>query len=309
MKTLDVMVVGEIYIDHVLSGFERWPAAGEEVHSEEYTREIGGGAAITSSGLSKLGKSVGLIGVIGHDDADWVQRRLSEFGVTCEGLRKLPGSTGVTLSVSTREDRSFFTHTGVNRQLPAALLEPTLLATLTLARHVHFAMPLPRTVAETILPALSAAECTTSLDVGYQPTWLADKSNHATCQAVDYLLPNEQEAALLSGGSTPEHYFGLARTLGLRNALLKLGARGAMGENEGTRITVSPPAVVAVDSTGSGDAFDAGFLDARLEGAGIQESLRRACICGALSTRMPGALGGLPSRAELWKTYRQTYGS
>ena len=309
MKTLDAVVVGEVYIDHVMSGFERWPAPGEEVVTDRYTRELGGGAATTACGLARLGKSVGLIGVIGQEDADWVKRRLSDFGVTCEGLRKLTGRTGVTLSVSTREDRSFFTHPGVNRQLPAELPAPGMLAALTRARHVHFAMPLTRAVAESILPAIAATGCTTSLDVGYQPAWLADERNHSTCQAIDYLLPNEQEAALLSGGSTPEAYFGFARKLQLRSSVLKLGARGAMGWSDGGLVAVSPPKVVAVDSTGSGDAFDAGFLDARLDGAGMEESLRRGCICGALSTRKAGALSGLPSREELWTTHGQTYGS
>jgi sugar/nucleoside kinase (ribokinase family) len=161
-----------------------------------------------------------------------------------------------------------------------------------------------------ILPALSAAGCTSSLDVGYQPAWLAEEANHATCQAVDYLLPNEKEAALLCGGETPAEYFAFARNLRMRSGILKLGARGAMSAgNLGPAITVSPPKVVAIDSTGSGDAFDAGFIDALLEGANEEERLRRACICGALSTRVPGALGGLPNREELWSIYEQTYGS
>jgi sugar/nucleoside kinase (ribokinase family) len=85
--------------------------------------------------------------------------------------------------------------------------------------------------------------------------------------------------------------------------------RGAAGNAGGLPIAVSPPKVVAIDSTGSGDAFDAGFIDALLEGANEEERLRRACICGALSTRVPGALGGLPNREELWSIYEQTYGS
>ena len=313
MKIWDVTVVGEIYIDHVMSGFETWPEPGEEVTTEHYTREIGGGSAITACGLSRLGKSVNLVGVIGNDDAPWVERRLADFGVTAQGLRRISGATGITLSVSTREDRSFFTHVGVNRRLSQELLTPETLRSLTQARHVHFAMPLPRSLAATILPALAEAGCTTSLDVGYQPGWLTDEANYATCQAVDYLLPNEKEAALLSGGGTPADFFAFVRKVRMRNGVLKLGARGAMsdvGVAAGVDpILVSPPKVVAIDSTGSGDAFDAGFIDALLEGANQDERLRRACICGALSTRVPGALSGLPNREELWSIYEQTYGS
>jgi sugar/nucleoside kinase (ribokinase family) len=170
-------------------------------------------------------------------------------------------------------------------------------------------MPLPRTLAAQILPALAEAGCTSSLDVGYQPAWLTDETNHATCQAVDFLLPNEKEAALLSGGGTPDDFFAFARKLQMRSSILKLGARGAMSNADGLTIAVSPPKVVAIDSTGSGDAFDGGFIDALLEGATPEERLRRACICGALSTRVPGALGGLPNREELWSIYEQTYGS
>jgi sugar/nucleoside kinase (ribokinase family) len=313
MKIWDVTVVGEIYIDHVMSGFETWPGPGEEVTTEHYTREIGGGCATTACGLSRLGKSVNLVGIIGDDDTPWLERRLADFGVTAQGLRRIAGPTGVTLSVSTREDRSFFTHIGVNRRLSEELLRPDTLVSLTRARHVHFAMPLPRALAATILPALTEANCTSSLDVGYQPAWLTDEANHATCRAVDYLLPNEKEAALLSGGETPADFFAFARKLQMRSGILKLGARGAMSDVVGDAgsgpIAVSPPKVVAIDSTGSGDAFDAGFIDALLEGANEEERLRRACICGALSTRVPGALGGLPNREELWSIYEQTYGS
>jgi sugar/nucleoside kinase (ribokinase family) len=309
MKIWDVTVVGEIYIDHVMSGFESWPGPGEEVATDRYTREVGGGSATTACGLSRLGRSVNLVGVIGHDDALWVERRLAQFGVAGQGLRKIAGSTGVTLSVSTREDRSFFTHTGVNRQLSQELLTPDILAVLTQARHVHFAMPLSRALAARILPALTEAGCTSSLDVGYHPAWLTDGANYATCQAVDYLLPNEKEAALLCDADTPTEFFAFARELGLHRAVLKLGARGAMGDADGLIVAVDPPKVVALDSTGSGDAFAAGFIDALLEDANTQERLRRACICGALSTRVPGALGGLPDRDELWSIYEQTYGS
>jgi sugar/nucleoside kinase (ribokinase family) len=309
VKIWDVTVVGEIYIDHVMSGFETWPRPGEEVASDHYTREIGGGCATTACGLSRLGKSVNLVGVIGNEDAPWLERRLADFGVTDQGLRRVSGPTGVTLSVSTREDRSFFTHIGVNHRLSNELLAPETLVSLTRARHVHFAMPLPRALAAMILPALTEAGCTSSLDVGYQPAWLTDETNYATCQTVDHLLPNEKEAALLSGGETPADFFAFARKLRMRSAILKLGARGAMSDVDGVTVAVSPPKVVAIDSTGSGDAFDAGFIDALLEGANEEERLRRACICGALSTRVPGALGGLPNREELWSIYEKTYGS
>jgi sugar/nucleoside kinase (ribokinase family) len=70
-----------------------------------------------------------------------------------------------------------------------------------------------------------------------------------------------------------------------------------------------PPVVDVVDTTGAGDAFDAGFIDALLDDAEPEDCLRRACICGGLSTRVAGALGALPNRKELRKVYEETYTS
>jgi len=59
------------------------------------------------------------------------------------------------------------------------------------------------------------------------------------------------------------------------------------------------PSVSVVDTTGAGDAFNAGFIDALLDGAPPQQIIERACICGAMSTRALGALSALLSREEL----------
>src|ERR1700761_7590976 len=114
MKKFDLVVVGEIYVDHVLTGFTQWPQPGEESYAQDYALELGGGAAITACALARLGRSVSLIGVIGETERAWVDRRLSDFGVSCSGLRTTGERTGITVSVSSRVDRSFFTYLGAN---------------------------------------------------------------------------------------------------------------------------------------------------------------------------------------------------
>ena len=56
----DVAVAGEIFADHVFSGFARWPQPGEELFTDSYVREVGGGAAITACGLTRLGRRYAL---------------------------------------------------------------------------------------------------------------------------------------------------------------------------------------------------------------------------------------------------------
>ena len=110
-------------------------------------------------------------------------------------------------------------------------------------------------------------------------------------------MPNAREAAVLSGSA--EQYIAQCRTLGLRNALVKLGREGAVMLRDGVEYRTGSPDVTVVDTTGAGDVFDAGLIDALLDNRPPEELLRQACACGALSTRAPGALRALPSREDV----------
>ena len=105
MKRWDVAVVGEVYADHVFSGFQHWPAPGEEVHAQHYVRELGGGTVNTACALARLQHRVRLIGLIGEADRNWFETRLQNFGVSADGLRDDPLGTGLTVSGSTSEAR------------------------------------------------------------------------------------------------------------------------------------------------------------------------------------------------------------
>ncbi|HMJ62655.1 MAG TPA: carbohydrate kinase family protein, partial [Bryobacteraceae bacterium] len=85
-KRLDAAVVGEIFVDHILHGFERWPTLGEEIYCDQYVREIGGGTANTACALAKLGRKTAIYGCVGSDDEAWLRSRLSAFGVLGDGL-------------------------------------------------------------------------------------------------------------------------------------------------------------------------------------------------------------------------------
>jgi sugar/nucleoside kinase (ribokinase family) len=308
MKRWDVVVVGEIYADHVFSGFQRWPAPGEEVHTDHYLRELGGGTINTACGLARLDRRVRLIGLIGEADRPWFKDRLKGFGLSTDGLRSSPLDTGVTVSVSTAHDRSFYTYPGANRRLTELLDDAGTRAELIAGRHVHFAMPLAADLAKRLFPVLRKAGCTTSLDVGFSPDWLRDPANQWTCRAVDYFFPNQREAQLLSGEQSAEAFRHWVTSMDILHGVIKLGAAGAAAVVQGKLLHVPPPHVQAVDMTGAGDAFDAGYIDGVLNGEAPLECLRRACICGALCTTRIGALEGLPDSFSLRSIYEQTYG-
>ena len=88
-----------------------------------FQREAGGGAAITACGLARLGIPVAVLGAVGKADGAWLVKRLTDCGVDCSGL--VPDAmepTGLTVSVSTREDRAFFSYYGANQLPPPASL-------------------------------------------------------------------------------------------------------------------------------------------------------------------------------------------
>ena len=72
-KRLDAAVVGEIFVDHILHGFKRWPTLGEEIYCDQYVREIGGGTANTACALAKLGRKTAIYGCVGSDDEVWLR--------------------------------------------------------------------------------------------------------------------------------------------------------------------------------------------------------------------------------------------
>jgi sugar/nucleoside kinase (ribokinase family) len=80
--------------------------------------------------------------------------------------------------------------------------------------------------------------------------------------------------------------------------VVKRGAQGAAARWQGGDTEYPGIPADVVDPTGAGDAFDAGFLAARLAGGTVEEALALACACGALSTRAAGGVAAQPTLEE-----------
>jgi ribokinase len=298
-KCWNIAVVGEVYVDHIFTHFDHVPLPGEEVFAEQYRREAGGGTVNTACALARLGHHTSIFGVFGEDEEVWLRARLNSFEVHAEYACSSALPNGLTVSMSTTSDRSFLSYAGANRILETYVVLPETVTALSMAQHIHFAMPLEVELAKALLPSLRSAGCTLSIDPGWRKNWLLHPDSLAVLRMVDLFLPNESEAQLLTGYKEPEQMLRACTALGLEHTVIKLGPRGAVTFQHDRLYTMMPPDVEVIDTTGAGDAFDAGFIDAWLSGADIEEQLRRACICGSLSTRAHGALTALPSRKEM----------
>lgn len=299
MKKFDVALFGPVFVDTVLSGFTRWPMPGEEVFAQSLLREAGGGCFNTACGLARLGGSAICFTVVGRQESEWVLDRVRHFGVCTDGIRFSNLPTGTTVAVSLADDRSFFTYEGANRELPDWLESPGLAGELAAARHVHFAYPLPAVPGVRIVRELHALGSTVSLDVGWREDWLKDEASWSLLRELDWFFPNEAEAVRMTRRSDHDEILRAFASFGAHRVAMKLGAGGA-ALWDGSRAIHQPAVPVkAVDTTGAGDAFDAGFLHAHLAGLPDPVCLERGVICGSLSARKAGSLEALPTLDEV----------
>ena len=301
-RDIDLLVVGEINPDVVMSDPDPVPVFGQ---AERIVRSIrlvpGGSSAITAMGAARLGLRVAMVGVVGDDALGrFMLDALAARGVET-GACRVSGArpTGVSVILGNGTDRAILTATGTIADARAGDVPPALLARV---RHVHvgsyFLQPGLAADVPALFRAAHAAGATTSLDPNWDPTGRWDGAFGAAAAVADVLLPNAGEACRLAGSDDVE---AAARTLaaGARTVAVKLGAAGGLVVGrDGEVVRVPAPGVAPVDTTGAGDSFDAGFLAAWLDGASPRDALRLAVACGSLSTRGVGGTDGQPTRDE-----------
>jgi sugar/nucleoside kinase (ribokinase family) len=306
-KSLDILVGGDLFIDLIMSGFASWPRPGTEAFARELHREVGGGAAIAACGLATLGSRVALFGMAGHD-GDWFAARLNQLGVLTSRLRFDPEEpTAVSIAISTAGERTFLTYNGPNVRFPHMLSEEAASGGLAEVRHFHLNWAPDLATAAGLFTAIRRQGCSISLDVGWHEDWLADPRSLALLPLVDIFFPNEVEAKRMTGEKDPTKMLRRMESAGARRVALKLGADGAALLWDGAILQIKACPVTAIDTTGAGDCFNAGFLHFWLRGESPLTCLRAGNFCGGASTEHAGGVCGFPGpervRLELAKTY------
>jgi ribokinase len=138
----------------------------------------------------------------------------------------------------------------------------------------------------------------------------ATRLDAATLQHVDYLTPNETELRILSGlpPDDPTPTLDLAQSLrdqGVRNLVVTRGEKGALLLTDQGTEEVAGVSVDVVDSTGAGDAFNAGLAVALAEGQSLAEAVKYACCAGAIACTRLGVIPSLGTRPAVEALYRQ----
>ena len=280
-----VTVVGCVQADVLTSPVTELPPAGGTLLTERMSVRVGGAGANTALALAEAGMHVRLIGCVGDDQLGrWMREELAPAGLADELLVASPGSSGLTVALeSPARDRTFLTYLGVNADWHPAMIPRDALDTENLLLCDYFVAPkLQGTAAQDLLSAARAHGGRTFFDTAWDPGGFADNTRAQVGQVlrfVDVFLPNEAEACALAGlplGAVPA----AARKLQALSGgwiVVKLGARGCMAVGPGRAELEAPaPTVEIADTTGAGDAFNAGLVHALSEGAEWPEALQAA---------------------------------
>ncbi len=302
--TARVLVVGSANVDFTIAA-ARLPTPGETVTDGTLLVNHGGKGANQAVAARRLGADVRFVGCVGRDGPGAaIREALAAEGIGVDGLTEsATAATGTALIVVDAEGRNqIAVAPGANRTLTVAQVE---------AREDDFAwadvvvcqleIPLP-----CVRAALEAARRHGALTI-LNPAPVPD-ARLEVLPLVDYLTPNEGEAARLSGlpVRAPADAIPAARVLkaaGAKTIVVTLGEHGAVAVGEDA-VAVPAFAVKAIDTTGAGDAFNAGLAVALAERRALREALGFASAAAALTCTKRGAQASLPTREEVTRLLR-----
>ncbi len=300
-KKWDVFVYGDVNIDLVVPGVEVLPDPGTEVDVPVMETFVGGGAALFALGIAKLGLTPVFQGSIGRDMYGvYIRNLFRALGVddsllTDHDTKK----TGISISFTTERDRCFLTYRGTNEGLTLRNMD---LSALPHAHHVHitgYEGTRNHAEYEDMLGKIKAmGDVTVSFDVGWDGSGEWYEGIFDLLPMIDVLFMNETECLHYTRAADAETGAKkLAEGAGM--AVIKLGKAGAMAVKDGRIYRAPGYRVEAVDTTGAGDSFNAGFVSGFLSGLPVEDCLRYGNGCGALSVTKLGGNTGFPYLNEL----------
>ena len=301
-------IIGDVGVDLVLGPISGWPQVGTETIMERSELRAGGSAANAALAVNYLGGVSQLLSVVGNDDAGaWLSGQLRALGASLE-VCDAPTTLSVGLIHSCGE-RTFFTTRGHLEKLSYALLRPRIAAapdpnSIVLLSGV-FLTPALRASYPQLIRDLKALGYQVALDTNWPPQDWSSAVRAEVAEWIsnsDHVLLNDLEVRSLADSQDLSVAIERLGAMLRRGATLvvKTGARGAIGTQDGQRCECAAPQARIFDTIGAGDSFNAGYLLARLNGAGLAEALSAGCnTASTIISRFPRRLIGAGEFAGL----------
>ncbi|MGW0958711.1 ribokinase [Streptomyces gelaticus] len=288
-----IAVLGSTNMD-LVAYVARAPELGETVTGREFRTVPGGKGANQAVAAARAGGNVTMIGAVG-DDAYGAQLRagLEHAGIDTDLLHTAEGPSGTAhIVVDDTGANSIVVIPGANGTVTA--IGPGEMAAIAGADLLLLQLELPLSAViegARVAHAQGVRTILTPSPVQPLPSELLD--------CVDLLIPNEHEAAALTGFADP---LAAARHLlsQVPAVIVTLGAKGSLYAARGGEPVLFPaPEVTAVDTTGAGDTFVGTLAVALGERRPVPEALAWASSAAALCVQRPGASASMPYRTEI----------
>ncbi|GGZ66204.1 ribokinase [Streptomyces subrutilus] len=287
-----IAVLGSTNMD-LVAYVPKAPRLGETVTGRAFRTVPGGKGANQAVAAARLGGEVVMIGAVGADGFGVrLRSALAAAGVETAALRTVEGPSGTAhITVDDEGGNSIIVVPGANARVTG--LEPGDDRRIAAAGALLLQLELPL---EAVLAGARAARAhrvrTILTPAPAQPL------PAGLLAATDLLVPNEHEAAALTGLTEP-HRAASALLRDVPEVVITLGAAGVLYAARGRDpLSVPAPRVRAVDTTAAGDTFVGALAVALGQGRPVPDALRWASAAAALSVQRPGAQDSMPTRAE-----------
>ncbi|WP_438301234.1 ribokinase [Pseudomonas sp. NMS19W] len=296
----NVVVIGSLNMDLVTRA-PRLPRGGETLIGHSFATVPGGKGANQAVAAARLGAQVSMVGCVGNDDYG-VQLReaLLAEQIDCQAVSVVEDSSGVALIVvDDNSQNAIVIVAGANGSMTPAVIDQ-FDAVLQAADVIICQLEIPdatvghalkrgRELGKTVI--LNPAPASRPLPADWFST-------------IDYLIPNESEAAALSGLpvdslESAEKAAAQLISMGAGNVIVTLGAQGALFASGSGYQHFPAPKVKAVDTTAAGDTFVGGFAAALAVGKTEVEAIRFGQIAAALSVTRAGAQPSIPTSSDV----------
>ncbi len=297
----NVLVVGSLNMDLVTRA-PRLPRGGETLAGHSFSTVAGGKGANQAVAAARLGASVAMIGCVGADAyGEQLRAGLAVEGIDCTGVTVVEGQpTGIAaILVDDKSQNAIVIVAGANGELSTTLIDrfEALLAQVKVVicqlevplATVGYVLERARALGKVVI--LNPAPASEPLPAHWYPL-------------IDYLIPNESEAAVLSGlavdsVATADAAANVLLSAGAGKVIVTLGAQGALFASGSQSAHFPTPPVQAVDTTAAGDTFVGGFAAALAAGRSEAEAIRFGQSAAAISVTRAGAQPSIPTLDEV----------
>jgi sugar/nucleoside kinase (ribokinase family) len=293
---IKVFCIGDLMLDIVA----QIPTSPHQLHLGNDTRTVisthgGGAGGNVASWLAVLGNDVTMVGRIGDDAAgSAITSEFDALGISYGDIVKVGLHTGVVIClVDPSGERTMLADNGANAGLVISDLPSLDGVDAIYVTGYALLAPASRPGVLAMIHAINLRD----IPIIFDPATVGGMKDVpieeilSWCTLMDTVIMNEEEAIYLSGSSDIEAALDFFLEHAPR-AIIKRGSQGAIGrERRGELVSVIAQATQVVDTTGAGDSFAAGFIDAFRSRSNFAPAIERASAVAAHCVAIVGARG------------------